>query len=109
SGKANLAAKQYDAAVLALTEARKLNPGDPSVNAALQEAEKARAAHGAGARSQAEARKKAEQYQKRLSEGRLAASAKQYDAAIQALKEAQKLLPGDQASAALLKDVEKAK
>jgi tetratricopeptide (TPR) repeat protein len=109
SGRANLAARRYDAAVLALAEAVKLNPGDAAAQAALQEAEKARSTATAGARSQAEAKKKADEYQKWMGDGRRALAGKQYDIAIQAFREAQKVLPGDQGSAAFLKEAEKAK
>jgi tetratricopeptide (TPR) repeat protein len=109
SGKANLAAKQYDAAVLSLGEAVKLNPADADARAALEEAQKARDATRADVRAQAEAQKKAEAYQKWLGEGRVALAAKQHDTAINAFREAQKVLPGDQSSAAFLREAEQGK
>src|SRR5262249_31136211 len=109
SGQANLANKQYDAAVVALTEALKLNPGNPAATKLRDEAEKARAAAAGSAEAVAEAKKKAEAYQKVMNEGRLALTGRQYDAAIKAFAEAQKLLPGDQSSANFLKDAQKAK
>jgi tetratricopeptide (TPR) repeat protein len=108
TGKANLAAKQYDAAAVALGEAVKLNPADADARAALAEAEKGRAAARAGA-AKAEADRKAAAYQKWLGEGRVALAAKQYDTAINAFREAQKVLPGDQASAAFLQEAERGK
>ncbi len=109
SGKASVAAKQYDAAAVALNEALKLKPNDPAAKAALQEAEKGKTVAVVDAARAAENKKKLEEYQKALADGRLALSTKQYDAAIKAFREAQKLLPGDQASANCLADAEKAK
>jgi len=54
-----------------------------------------------------EAQKKTEAFQKALSDGRLALQNKQFDAAIQALGQAQKLRPGDPTVASLLQQVEK--
>jgi tetratricopeptide (TPR) repeat protein len=108
-GQDNLAKRQYDAAVVNLTEALKLNPGDPAATKALQQAEKARAGTVKTPDQVAEAKKKADAYQKYMTDGRLALQGKQYDAAIQAFDTAQKLLPGDQTSLNFLKDARKAK
>src|SRR5262249_40590997 len=97
-GQNNLAQKHYDAAVRHPTQALKPNPGDPAATKALQAAEKGRADAAKTADQLAEAKKKAEAYQKAMSDGRLALQGKHYDAAIQAFEQAQKLLPGDQAS-----------
>jgi colicin import membrane protein len=109
SGKANLAAKQYDAAVLALTEATKLDPADAEAKAALAEAQKAKAQAAGDAKAAAEAKRKADEHQKWMGEGRVALSAKQYDAAIRAFREAGRVLPGDQSAAAFLKEAEAGK
>jgi tetratricopeptide (TPR) repeat protein len=109
SGQANLANKRYEAAVLALNEALKLKPGDPAALQARDQAEKARQ-QAAGSAKTAEAdRQKAAAYQKAMSDGRLALTGRQFDAAIKAFSEAQKLQPGDHASAGFLKDAQKAK
>src|SRR5262249_30372143 len=108
-GQDNLAKKHYDAAVVNLTEALKLNPGDPAATKALQAAEKGRADAAKTADQLAEAKEKAEAYQKAMSDGRLALQGKHYDAAIQAFEQAQKLLPGDQASLNFAQEARKAK
>jgi tetratricopeptide (TPR) repeat protein len=105
-GKANLAAKQYESAVVALREAVKLKPGDKDAADALQQAEKGLA----DAKLDAEqTRKKQESYQKLMGDGRTALAARQYDAAIQAFTEAGALLPGDKSAAGFLADARKAK
>src|SRR5262249_24587470 len=109
SGRANLKAKQFDAAVAALTEALRLNPADPGTQAALKDAEKARDATRIDAQAQAEAKKRLTENQKWLEEGRVALGAGRQDSAIRSFREAQKLIPGDQASAALQKDAERAR
>lgn len=109
SGEASLKNKQYDAAVIALSEALNLKPGDKKALALRATAENERKAAGASAEALAQAKKKGEAYQRVMSEGRLALSNRQYDAAIKAFGEAQKLLPGDTESANFLKDAQKAK
>ncbi|HYT87847.1 MAG TPA: hypothetical protein VEL76_03935 [Gemmataceae bacterium] len=108
SGQANLANKQYDAAVLSLTEALKVKPGDPTALQAKAQAEKLRQQTGTDALAAAKAKQQADAYQKAMSAGRLALQGKQYDAAIKSFSEAQTLLPGDQSSANFLKDAQKA-
>jgi tetratricopeptide (TPR) repeat protein len=103
-GKTNLAKKQYDVAIANLTEALKLNPGHVEATKAL---EAARSAIGAGQLD--DAKKKTEAYQKAMSDGRLAMQNKQYDSAIKAFEAAQKLLPGDMAALAFLKNAQKGK
>ncbi len=107
SGQANLANKRYDAAVLALNEALKLKPGDPSASQARAQAEKARQQAALDAGAAAEGKRKAEAYQKAMGEGRVALSGRQYDAAIKAFSAAQKQQPGDQASTAFLREAQK--
>jgi tetratricopeptide (TPR) repeat protein len=109
AGQANLANKQYDAAVLALNEALKLKPGDAKATAALQSAEKARSGAVLDAKAKAEAKQKAEAYQKLMAAGRLALSGKNFDVAIKAFGEAQKLVPGDRGAADFLKEAQKGK
>src|SRR5262249_25874437 len=109
SGKANVAAKQYDAAVLALTEATKLNPTDAEAKAALAEAQQAKSQAAVDAKTAAQAQKKAEEHQKWMGEGRVALSAKQYDTAARAFREAGRVLPGDQSATAFLKQAEDGK
>jgi tetratricopeptide (TPR) repeat protein len=112
SGQANLTAKQYDAAVAAFAEALKLKPDDATAQKGLRQVEAARSAalaDASKAKHKEEEDRRQRQYQKLLGEGRAALSAKQYDSAIKAFQEAQKVLPGDQASAAFLKDAERAK
>jgi tetratricopeptide (TPR) repeat protein len=108
-GRAHLAAKRYDAAVAALTEATKLNPGDPAAAAALKEAEAGRAGSQAESARQVTQKQNAEAYQKWMADGRAALAGQRYDAAIQAFREAQKLQPTDPAAAAALKQAELAR
>lgn len=109
TGRAHLAAKRYDAAVASLTEATKLNPGDPAAAAALKEAEAGRAASQAEAARQQARKQTADAYQKWMADGRAALAGQRYDAAIQAFREAQKLQPADPAAAAALKQAEQAR
>ena len=109
TGRAHLAAKRYDAAVAALTEATKLNPGDPAAAAALKEAEAGRAASQAEAARQLAQKQNAEAYQKWMADGRTALAGQRYDAAIQAFREAQKLQPTDPAATAAIKQAELAR
>lgn len=115
-GWAALKAGKLDAAFKAFTDAKKLAPSNVDVLAGLAEAEQAREEAAArtrrqqeDARVQAEAKKRAGEFDQWMRQGRTALAAKQYDPAIQAFREAQKINPKDQASAALLKDAEKAK
>jgi tetratricopeptide (TPR) repeat protein len=55
------------------------------------------------------AQKRSADYQKKMQEGRLALDVKRYDAAILAFQEAGKILPGDETSALLLRQAQKAK
>jgi tetratricopeptide (TPR) repeat protein len=109
SGKANLANKQYDAAKFALNQALVLDPGNTAAASALKEVEKALNAQGLDAKAKAEAARKADSFQKYLSEGRLALSSQRYDDAIQSFTAAQKVLPGDQTSVDFLKEAQKGK
>ncbi|HLW67704.1 MAG TPA: hypothetical protein VKS79_20475, partial [Gemmataceae bacterium] len=106
SGKANLAKKNYPAAVLSLTEASKLFPNNAEVKATLAEAQTGLAGD---AQAKAELQGKADLYQKLMADGRLALKLKQYDKAADAFRGALRLLPEDQAADALLKNALKAK
>ncbi len=109
SGKANLAGKQFDAAVANLGEAVKLNPTDASAAAALKQAEQARSALLADAQAQAEAKQRTDAYQKTMTAGRAALKAKRFDDAEKSFAAAQSLLPGDQASSGFVKETQTAR
>jgi tetratricopeptide (TPR) repeat protein len=102
-GKANLDAKQYDAAVEALTEALHLNPTSADAKTALADAKKGQAGQ------DADAKQKAEKYRKWMEDGKVALAAGKYPEAIKAFEEAQKLFPKDPTSADLLKDAKAAR
>jgi hypothetical protein len=106
SGKGNLAAKNYPAAVLSLTEAGKLFPDNAEAKAALADAQ---ARMAGDEQAKAELQKKTDQYQKAMADGRLALKLKQYDRAADAFRGALRLVPGDQAADGLLKDAIKVK
>jgi tetratricopeptide (TPR) repeat protein len=103
-GKANLAAKNYQAALLSLTEAGKLFPENAEAKAALAEAESK-----LGSDAKATLQRKAEQYQKFLADGRLAMKLKYYDQAMEQFRSAVRLVPGDMAAESLFADAQKAK
>jgi tetratricopeptide (TPR) repeat protein len=109
AGKANVAAKQYDAAIVSLNDALKLKPGDPVALAALKDAQARQAEMVGNAQAAAEAKKKRDAYEQHMQRGRTALNLKNWDAAIEAFKAAQATLPGDTASAQLIKDAEKAR
>jgi colicin import membrane protein len=132
-GRTALDAKQYDRAIQAFTEAKKLAPGNVEVLTGLSKAEQARVASLAQARRQAEEQQrqaaqqqtqKAEQdrlakvaadqkkrladYQAAMQAGGKALFADRYDDAIKAFTEAGRLMPGDPQAAKLLKDAQQA-
>lgn len=109
AGKANVAAKQYDAAIVSLNDALKMKPGDPLALAALKDAQAKQAEMVGSAQAAAEAKKKRDAYEQHMQRGRTALSLKNWDAAIEAFKAAQATLPGDTASAQFIKDAEKGK
>jgi tetratricopeptide (TPR) repeat protein len=103
AGRANLEAKQYPAAVASLRDAVRLNPDHRESKELLAEAEK-------GLKTvPAVDPKKLEQFQKLVSEGRLAQGNKQFDKAETSFKEAQKLLPEDKSITGLLADLKTAR
>lgn len=106
SGKANLAAKRYDAAALSLAEALKLFPNDAEAKAAYADA---RAQIDADAGAMAEMQRKSAEYQSRMTDGRRAMAAKQYDKALEAFRAAQRLVPGDAAAVQFAQDALAAK
>jgi tetratricopeptide (TPR) repeat protein len=97
-GKANLDARQYDAAVEALTEALRLHPKDADAEKALADAKKGQAGQ------DADAKKKAAAYLKLMDDGKVALAAGKYADAVKSFEEAQKLFPKDPSSADLLKE-----
>lgn len=116
AGQANLANRQYDAAVLSLNEALKLRPGDAAATLARDQAEKARAQTATDALKQkqadaqraeqarlaAERAKKQAAYQAALHAGQAALAARRHDEAVRALTEANRLNPADQGVVNLL-------
>ena len=109
SGQANIAAKQFEAAVANLTEAASLEPSNPSIAAELKKALAGRDGQFADAKAQAAAKERAVAYQKWLGDGRAAIANKRYPDAIKAFTEAQKVLPGDKTSKDYLLDAQTAK
>src|SRR5262249_16765862 len=108
-GKANLDAKNYDAAIVALREAVRLDPKNAEAAKLLQDAQKGQAAITLNAQQEAERKRKLDEYQKAMERGRLALSTKQYDLAIAAFRDALKVLPDDKTAAGFIADAEKAK
>ncbi|MCE9530526.1 MAG: hypothetical protein K8T89_05255 [Planctomycetes bacterium] len=106
AGQANLTAKNYDAAIVALNDALKINPNDATAQAALKEAQ---GAVKLDTQAQIEAKKKRDAYEKAMQQGRTALSLKNHDAAIESFKAAQQILPGDLTSTQMLRDAEKMK
>lgn len=108
-GKRNLAAKQYDAAIAAFTEAVEIDPQNPAANAGLNSAQAAQAATVKDAAALAEAKKKREEYEAAMRQGRAARGLKHYADALGFFQKAQDLLPGDAASAELIRETTKEK
>jgi tetratricopeptide (TPR) repeat protein len=93
-----MAARNYDEAVARFQEAEKLFRTDVVINGlaqAQQLRDRDRAGREAEQRRLAEEKRRAEKVQALLAEGRKAAEAGQYDRAIQALREANGLTPGN--------------
>ena len=109
SGRANLAAKQFEAAVANLTEAVRLNPTDAAVQLDLKRAIAGRDAALKDANAQAAAKLRADQYQKLMTDGQAALDSKRFGDAIKAFTAAQTLLPGDLASKNLIQEAQTAK
>jgi tetratricopeptide (TPR) repeat protein len=108
-GKAAVAASQFDKAVQAFTEAKKLAPGNVEVLTALTKAEQARDAQASRAQERKLEEQRAEQARQLVSRARTAMSAKQYDSAAKTLAEAAKVCPGDPAIVLAQRDLERAR
>jgi tetratricopeptide (TPR) repeat protein len=108
-GKKNLDAKQFDAAIVAYTEAVRIDPKNPEANAGLQSAQAAQKELAKDATAIAAAQKKREDYEIAMRKGRAALGLKQYADALGFFQQAQGILPGDAASAELIQDTTKLK
>jgi hypothetical protein len=101
--------KDYDAAIKTLQQAKKLEPTNVEVLAALDKAEDARDDNAAElARAKAE-QGKAALIKKLLGDGQAKLKAKNFPAAESAAREVLKLKPGDSEALALLKEVDQAR
>jgi tetratricopeptide (TPR) repeat protein len=109
NGQANLAAKQFDAAIANLSEAVKLNPTDATARSALKQAEAGRSAAVSDAKALAEAKTRAEAYQKHMTAGRLALNSKRFADAIKSFADAQGMMKGDKTSLDMLQEAQNAK
>jgi tetratricopeptide (TPR) repeat protein len=112
SGRASLAARRYDAAVKAFTEAQRLSPHDPSAMALLQQAVKAR--DDARAAAAAELKKQQEQERRRgdftrwMAQGQTAMAGKRFAEAVKAYGEALKVQPGHVGATTALREAQQA-
>jgi len=107
AGKANMTAKNYDAAIVAFGDALKADPQNAEAKAGLAAAEAADAKMERDATAQAAAKAKRADYEKAMQTGQSALKLRQYNAALAAFKSAQTLLPGDAASTQAIADVTK--
>jgi tetratricopeptide (TPR) repeat protein len=98
AGRAALAAKKYDDAIKAFTEAGKILPGDRDAAALLKDAQNAKDAEA----------KKNDDFTKLMAAARNAMGAKKYDDAIKAYTDALKVMPGDKDAAKGLNDARQA-
>jgi tetratricopeptide (TPR) repeat protein len=108
AGRAALAARRYDDAVKAFTEAGRLLPNDPTAAALLQEAIKQRNAAQAAARSQQEDQRRLADFNRFLGQGQAALAGKRYEEAVKAFSEAVKLQPQNAPAAAALRQARQA-
>src|SRR5262249_1334492 len=109
AGDQNLKAKRYDAAIVSFTDALVIAPDNRDAKAGLASAHSAQKEAVTDAAALAEAKKKREDYEKAMRQGRAALGLKQYADALGFFQKAQDFLPGDAASAELIKDVSKQK
>jgi tetratricopeptide (TPR) repeat protein len=100
-----LAAKQYDAAEQALTQAGQLVPGDATATDLLAQVRKARAD---AAAATAEEQRRQAAYAGALKAGRDALAARRFPEAVQSFAEAGKVRPGDPEAAKLLREAQQA-
>lgn len=107
AGNQNLKAKQYDAAIVAFGDALKLDADNKAAKTGLEQAQTAQAAMLKDTTAQAEAKKKRDEYDRLMKQGRAALGLKQYSDALGLFQKAQTLLPGDAASTQLIADVQK--
>ena len=107
SAAANMKAKQYDSAIVSFNEILKLAPENAEAKSGLAEAEANAAKMAGDAKAQAEAKTKRVAYEQQMRTGQSALKLKQLDAALAAFRKAQEILPGDDISATLIKDVTK--
>ncbi|MBL8799029.1 MAG: hypothetical protein JNM56_34405 [Planctomycetia bacterium] len=108
-GQTALAAKNFDKAIKTLQEAKKLEPTNIDVLAALDKAEDARDDAAAEAARLKGEQEKLARVKKLLTDGQAKLKAKNLPAAESAAQEALKLKPGDAEALALLKDVANAR
>jgi tetratricopeptide (TPR) repeat protein len=108
-GQQNLKAKQYDAAIVAFTEAVRIDPKNPQASAGLQSAQSAQKETVKDSAAIAAAQRKREDYEVAMRKGRAALGLKQYADALTSFQAAQNLLPGDAASAELIRETTKQK
>ena len=87
AGKAKIAAKQYDAAIVSLNDALKIKPNDPSAVAALQQAQQLQAVPKENPKAVALAQA--------LARARAAIKANQFDEAVQGIAQAGQLDPSN--------------
>jgi len=109
AGQENLKAKQYDAALVAFADALKLDAANAEAKAGLQQAQAGLGSTKLDAAAQVEAKKKRDAYETAIRQGRAALNLKQYAEALASFQKAQEFLPGDAASAELIKEATRLK
>jgi tetratricopeptide (TPR) repeat protein len=105
AGRDAYAARRYDDAVKAFTDALRIMPGDRDATALLQQATKTRDDMKAAAN--AEAKRKAD-YTRLMAQGQAAMAGKHYADAVKAYGEALKVMPNDPAATKAHKDAQAA-
>jgi tetratricopeptide (TPR) repeat protein len=105
-GRDALTAKKYDDAIKSFGDALKVQPGDRDATALLQAAVKGR--DDTRAANDAEAKRKAD-FNRLMTSGQAAVTAKKYDEAIRDFGDALKLMPGDPGATKALKDAQVAR
>jgi tetratricopeptide (TPR) repeat protein len=92
AGRQALTAKQFDDAVRSVTEAGRLQPGDPAAAALLKDVDKTRKA----------------EYARLMPLGKAAMTAKKFEEAVKTFTDALRAQPGDPAATAALKEAQQA-